>query len=226
MGPPRKLDEAQAAEMRRLWEAGETSLTLAAMFGVSTRTVWVYCERRVERPGGKTLEQPGLAEKAGRKQKRRAALRRRRRDAEVRRLWSEGWSGKRLAERFGLAKSTVSGIVAGQPSRRRYGDPEDATWPLPRRVVARPGRSARRVVPASGETIGASPMSHRGSAHGRAKLDEVKVARMKRLRLDGWTTNALAREFGVGSNTVSYVLTGRTWGHVAAASVTIGGEPC
>jgi transcriptional regulator with XRE-family HTH domain len=210
---PRVFDAAQAAEVRRLRAGGMGTAELARRFDVSQYTIQNYSpwEAGKHRKAGLAVAAPML--KADR-------------DDEIRRLWGQGVTGKVLARRFGVAQSTVAGIVAGLPSRRRYGDPEDATWPLPRRVARRPDLTARRVVPASGETIGASPMSHRGSAHGRAKLDEAKVARMKRLRLDGWTTNALAREFGVGSNTVSYVLTGKTWGHVSAAPAAIGGEPC
>jgi plasmid maintenance system antidote protein VapI len=145
------------------------------------------------------------------------------RDAEIRRLWGEGWEGKALARRFGLAQSRVSEIVAGLPSRRRYGDPWEVAWPLPRRVVPRPPRRSGLDVPASGETFAGGPMSHKGSAHGRAVLDEPKVARMKRLRLEGWTTGMLAREFGVGRNTVCYIVNGKTWAHVEPAPQTNGG---
>jgi hypothetical protein len=146
------------------------------------------------------------------------------RDDDIRRLWREGWPGKALARRFGLAQSTVSGIVADLPSRRRYGDPEDASWPLPRRFAPTLSRSASvRGAPPSGEVLPARPLAPQGSAHGRAVLDESKVARMKRLRLEGWTTGALAREFGVGRNTVCYVVNGKTWAHVEPAPPTKGG---
>jgi hypothetical protein len=53
-----------------------------------------------------------------------------------------------------------------------------------------------------------------GSAHGRAKLDEVKVAEARRLKRDGWTYPELAARYGVGKVTLFYAVSGRTWGHV------------
>jgi hypothetical protein len=57
------------------------------------------------------------------------ALTRADRNDEIRRLWVEGWSGVALSERFGVARSTVSGLVADLRRDRRYGDPEDIAWP-------------------------------------------------------------------------------------------------
>jgi hypothetical protein len=53
-----------------------------------------------------------------------------------------------------------------------------------------------------------------GSAHGRAKLDEAKVAEARRLRREGWTYNDLARRYDVSENAVYYAVIGRTWRHV------------
>jgi DNA-binding CsgD family transcriptional regulator len=145
------------------------------------------------------------------------------RNDEIRRLWGEGWTGKALARRFGLAKSTVSEIVAGLPTRRRYGDPEDVAWPLPRRVVARTGRRTGLDVPASGEVLPPRSLAPKGSAHGRAVLDETKVARIKRLGLDGRSAYSLAREFGVSDNTVCNIFKGLTWRHVEPAPIANGG---
>ena len=65
---------------------------------------------------------------------------------------------------------------------------------------------APRIVPVACAAMpeGSLRPSVRGSAHGRAKLDEPRVAEMKRLRAMGWLTGRLAREFGVARNTVCY----------------------
>lgn len=147
------------------------------------------------------------------------------RNSEILRLWRDGVSGVEIAERFGLAKSTVSGIVAGLPSRRRYGDPEDVTWPYPRRfspvrsIAPRPPRRFDKAGPPDpADVLGARVAAPKGSAHGRSVLDEAKVIEMRRLRSQElWTTGALARHFGVGRNTVCYALIGTTWGHVPGA---------
>jgi hypothetical protein len=54
----------------------------------------------------------------------------------------------------------------------------------------------------------------RGSQHCRAKLDEPRVARLKRLRLSGWSVDALAREFGVCRGNIYCIVNGKTWVHV------------
>jgi hypothetical protein len=145
------------------------------------------------------------------------------RDAEIRRLWLAGWMGVTLAKRFVLSKASVSGIVAGLPRPRRYGDPEDASWPHPRRHAPGGIRHQRRPPIEAVGTLPPRELAPKGSAHGRAKLDEAKVGRMKRLRMEGWTTGRLAKEFGVGRNTVCYVLNGTTWSHVDPAPPTNGG---
>jgi hypothetical protein len=217
----RELDWGDVAEMRRLWKKGTGAVELAARFGVSTEVVWRRCEPALF--GIVDDDRSRAAAEAARRK-----LRQRRRatvalHTEIRRLWGEGFSGKALAQRFGLARSTVSGIARGLPSRRRYGDPEDVAWPHPRRFGPKQAQAlAGRDVPASGESLPARPIAPKGSAHGRAKLDESKVARMKRLRLQGWSTGALAREFGVGRNTVCYVVNGKTWAHVEPAPSTKG----
>jgi hypothetical protein len=154
------------------------------------------------------------------------------RDADIRRLWREGWEGKALARRFGLARSTVSEIIAARDSgtarTARQGERSEIVWPHPRRRFRPATKPARPPLPSPSrptdpaDQLGAKP-TVRGSAHGRAVLDEPKVARMKRLRLEGWTTGMLAREFGVGRNTVCYVLTGKTWTNVEPAPPAKGG---
>jgi hypothetical protein len=157
------------------------------------------------------------------------------RDDDIRRLWREGWSGVRIARRFGLAKSTVSEIIdatgSGTARPLREIERSEIVWPHPRRrfrsatVGDRPPPPGASRPSEPGDKLGARE-TPRGSAHGRAKLNEAKVARIKRLRLEGWTTGMLAREFEVGRNTVCYVLNGKTWGDVEAAPTANGGNPC
>ena len=54
----------------------------------------------------------------------------------------------------------------------------------------------------------------RGSAHGRAKLDEPAVIEARRLKAEGWTYPALAERYGVGRVTLFYAISGRTWQHL------------
>lgn len=53
-----------------------------------------------------------------------------------------------------------------------------------------------------------------GSKNGFAKLDEAKVAEIKRRLLDGASTYQLAAEYGVHQGTVWMISAGRTWRHV------------
>ena len=162
------------------------------------------------------------------------ALTRADRDDDIRRLWREGWSGVQIARRFGLARSTVSEIIdAREPGTARTPmecERSEIVWPYPRRrfrsatVADRPPPPAASRPTEPGDQLGARE-TPKGSAHGRAKLDETKVARMKRLRLEGWTNGMLAREFDVGRNTICYVLNGKTWTHVEAEPATNGGNP-
>lgn len=55
----------------------------------------------------------------------------------------------------------------------------------------------------------------RGTANPRAKLDPEAVRRIRRLRASGWTQQRIADDVGVWQTTVSHVLQGKTWGHVA-----------
>ena len=53
-----------------------------------------------------------------------------------------------------------------------------------------------------------------GSLHGRAVLDEEKVAEARRLRSEGWGLGELCDRYGVGRVTLHYALVGKTWAHV------------
>jgi DNA-binding CsgD family transcriptional regulator len=224
-----KLDEGRRAELLRLWREGVPTSTLAARFGLSPQSVWRYCESRVHLGGGLTRAERSRAEARRRKDGRRTVARLRRedkaaRDAEIRRRWAEGCPGVELAEEFGLSKATVSGIVAGLARPRRYGDPWDVAWPCPRRQASRPDRPASRAPIGPVGTLPRRELAPKGSAHGRAVLNEAKVARIKRLGLDGRSAYSIAREFGVSDNTICNVLKGRNWGHVEPAPATNGGD--
>lgn len=54
-----------------------------------------------------------------------------------------------------------------------------------------------------------------GSKHGRAKADELSIARVKKLLRSGKTLADTAAETAVSFNTVADVSRGRTWRHVA-----------
>lgn len=158
--------------------------------------------------------------------------------SEVRRLWGEGWSGKDLAARFRLAKSTVSAIVAGMPRPLRFAGPEDdvrvatpsplpcpCPAPVPVPAPRRHQFPAPAVPPDPADRLFPEP-PRRGSECGRAKLDEPKVSEMRRLRAEGWSTGRLARRFNVGRNTICYAINGTTWGHVPGAITAKGGPSC
>ncbi len=57
----------------------------------------------------------------------------------------------------------------------------------------------------------------RGSANGRARLDEAKVAEARRLHAEGWSYRALCERYGIGRVTLHYALVGKTWSHVPMA---------
>jgi hypothetical protein len=154
------------------------------------------------------------------------------RNAKIRHLWGEGASGVEIARRFGLARSTVSQIVAASASGTartpRQGERSEIVWPHPRRrfrasIVAdgpSPPAPSRPTDPA--DQLGARE-TPKGSANGRAKLDEPKVIEMRRLRREDWSTGRLARKFGVSRNTVCYALSGVTWSDVPGAIAPNGG---
>jgi len=72
-------------------------------------------------------------------------------------------------------------------------------------------------------------MSNRdqGSKRGNAKLDEDKVARARRLYLEGWSAGSLAALFGVTPTVMHFAIVGRTWRHVRnPPPVRKGLRPC
>jgi hypothetical protein len=221
MKPP--VDDATVKEMRRLLKVrGESPRTVGERFGLTAAEVFRACDRRVgelARAAAKNAAK-GKARAARSKAAASRARREAARDAEIRRLWSEGTTGRALAARFGMAPSKVSGIVAGLPRPVRYAGPEATPRlpPLPKPAIPpTPPDPADRL--ACGPTV-------RGSRHGRALLDEAKVIEMRRLRSQGWSTGRLATRYGVSRNTVCYAINGRTWGHVAAEPATGGGVGC
>jgi hypothetical protein len=81
------------------------------------------------------------------------------------------------------------------------------------REVFAPVPAARpEPLPARGMGIRGEPPV--GSAHGRARLDEAKVAEARRLRRGGWPYADLAGRYGVSAGTVLAAVSGRTWRHV------------
>jgi hypothetical protein len=54
----------------------------------------------------------------------------------------------------------------------------------------------------------------RGEAHGKAKLTEDAVRRIRELHSQGWSYERLGRTFGVSGDAVRDVVRGRTWTHV------------
>jgi hypothetical protein len=71
---------------------------------------------------------------------------------------------------------------------------------------------------ASGDRSGARTMPWRiprGSAHALARLDETKVSLIKDGIRSGKTQRAMAKEFMVSEPTISHIVAGRTWRHVA-----------
>lgn len=57
--------------------------------------------------------------------------------------------------------------------------------------------------------------SHKGSAHGMAKLTEKLVKAIKRLVDMGISQKHIADLYEVSASTISGIITGRTWNHVA-----------
>lgn len=231
----RKLTDDQVREIRRLWSEGVSSPEIGRRFGASPSYVWKLCElqgvpdlraaRFVALAEAKRLQ--GLARDS---EARDAEVRRslasaalEARDAEARRLWAEGWMGKDIARRLGIARSKVSSIVAGNPRPSRASGPEDNIRAEGSPEIPRPSprRSARPrpACPFDPRELIDSGTSLRGSDHPGAKLDEARVIEMRKLRAEGWSTNRLSIRFGVGRNTVCYALNGTTWGHVPGAIV-------
>lgn len=56
--------------------------------------------------------------------------------------------------------------------------------------------------------------SHKGSAHGMAKLSEKLVKAIKKLVAKGFTQKDIADLYEVSASTISGIITGKTWTHV------------
>lgn len=54
----------------------------------------------------------------------------------------------------------------------------------------------------------------RGEAHGRAKLTEVNIGFIFRLRKEGWKQKRIAAEFAVSLALINSILAGKVWAHV------------
>jgi hypothetical protein len=61
--------------------------------------------------------------------------------------------------------------------------------------------------------------SFRGSASRRARWDEKTIAIIKRRLLNGEVPNRLNAEYGMGNSSIYSIKSGRTWNHVAPASM-------
>jgi DNA-binding NarL/FixJ family response regulator len=55
-----------------------------------------------------------------------------------------------------------------------------------------------------------------GESNGSARLAEADVRRVFEMRAQGMTQSAIGAELGVAQRTVSDVLRGKTWAHLAA----------
>lgn len=53
--------------------------------------------------------------------------------------------------------------------------------------------------------------SAKGGQNGRAKLKNLDIKKIRKLRRDGWTESRIALLFGIGRSTVSNILHSRTW---------------
>jgi hypothetical protein len=233
--PRRQIGPEERRELRELRAAGQELAPLARRFGVSTAAVWCHVSDpetaarwRAVRDGRLRSAAARRARAAGRARAKRAAGRADR-DREIRELRAAGWSVRALADRFALAVGTVSRIApTGRPAAERLDDPPAAPPPAAIPAVG-PDPTPAGQLPAA-ESIppdADGPARHGygyyapaiGSDHGRAVLDEERVAEMRRLRRDDpkrWTYPALAERYGVHRQTVFHILSGRTWRHVPA----------
>lgn len=55
---------------------------------------------------------------------------------------------------------------------------------------------------------------NKGEKHLRAKLSESDVINIRKKRLQGRVISSLAKEYGVSQTGVSYLLSGKNWGHI------------
>ena len=70
---------------------------------------------------------------------------------------------------------------------------------------------------AKGRRVKKNPV---GSKHGCAKLDEVRVAKIKRRIAAGEPQKELAREYGVSCGAINHIAKGRQWRHVTPEDET------
>lgn len=85
--------------------------------------------------------------------------------------------------------------------------------------LARPVRRRKEYVRVSATPVSRPPQPTReqrarGIRHGKAKLCDSVVRRIRQLRGAGWAYREVAAIIGVGTSTVTNVLRGKTWGHV------------
>jgi hypothetical protein len=132
------------------------------------------------------------------------------------------------ARRPSVAPSVRPMLPRGMP--RRKGDDGDGLagdWLAPVATIPPAPWTTVVIEPLPDPSLPDGPHAGRfakGTGHWGAKLDETKVGEMRRLRLEGWSTNRLAERFGVARNTVCYALNGTTWSHVTAGNPAIGGS--
>ena len=53
-----------------------------------------------------------------------------------------------------------------------------------------------------------------GEGHGRAKLTEADILRIRAMGAEGWSYTAIASVYGVTANNVSYIIRRKTWKHI------------
>ena len=64
------------------------------------------------------------------------------------------------------------------------------------------------------QVLGAGHHDVKGSNHPKARVSEVDVLSMRRLRAQGWRVRDIAERFGTTPNAVSHACRGKTWKHV------------
>lgn len=149
----------------------------------------------------------------------------------------------KIAEEFGISVETVGAIKSGKRWAAAIDLDLRARMAATRASVVLDADSARAVMTAleegrSGRSIaeefGISPSMVSAIKHGRAwsdldpelpnrlaekegqgkALSASQVLKLKQCLLDGHSTRAVAKRFGVSASTVQAISTGKTWGHV------------
>ena len=104
------------------------------------------------------------------------------RNAEIRRLWGEGWLGTELAERFDLLgrpspRSSRACHAGGVTETLECCRPHPCRHASPDPAIACPNRRPRKVRPLeAADSLKGSPLASKGAANGRAKLDDAGIA--------------------------------------------------